>query len=333
MKRKAFAVILAVCIVAICAIGMSTCRKPAGNIEEVLAAAQQYILEGNYEEAIAAFNKAIEIDPKQPDAYNGLYTAYVENKDYTNAWETVRKGIRETGADPENSPAADTDSPDPLKGLDLLIHNMKAAERMMSNPSRFVLTDESRTVTVDYEYEFDENGYTTLVRATSESGSSETRFTRNSVGIAETIEGDGMLDYKLTQTDTGYLVSYHAGDIYGDMMIEETYDLNGNLLHFSSGDTTETYTYDGNGQRLTRETSLSSGTIITYYEKNQPVREEYSYMLGTPGGQLFNTEEYANRFDEYDRIVQVDVSGVNSETNESYHLSTRNYYYFDTMNN
>ena len=35
----------------------------------------RYLSEGNYEEAIIAFTAAIEIDPKQPDTYIGLYEA------------------------------------------------------------------------------------------------------------------------------------------------------------------------------------------------------------------------------------------------------------------
>ena len=39
----------------------------------------RYLSEGNYEEAIIAFTAAIDIDPKQPDAYLGLADVY-ENK-------------------------------------------------------------------------------------------------------------------------------------------------------------------------------------------------------------------------------------------------------------
>lgn len=52
----------------------------------------RYLSEGNYEEAIIAFTAAIEIDPKRPDAYNGLANTYIAMGDYDSAagvWENI----------------------------------------------------------------------------------------------------------------------------------------------------------------------------------------------------------------------------------------------------
>lgn len=56
----------------------------------------RYLSEGNYEEAIIAFTAAIEIDPKQPDAYEKLYQIYIEQDDKENAKRILEKGIEAT---------------------------------------------------------------------------------------------------------------------------------------------------------------------------------------------------------------------------------------------
>ena len=57
----------------------------------------RYLSEGNYEEAIIAFTAAIEIDPKKPDTYIGLYEAYIGIGDYENAERVLEEGERECG--------------------------------------------------------------------------------------------------------------------------------------------------------------------------------------------------------------------------------------------
>ena len=46
---------------------------------------QRYLVEGKYEEAIIAFNKVIELDPRMISAYTGLTEAYEAEADYVNA--------------------------------------------------------------------------------------------------------------------------------------------------------------------------------------------------------------------------------------------------------
>ena len=46
-------------------------------ISEKMELGNKYLLEQNYEQAIIAFNEAIEIDPKAYEAYQGLYQVYI----------------------------------------------------------------------------------------------------------------------------------------------------------------------------------------------------------------------------------------------------------------
>ena len=56
----------------------------------------RYLSEGNYEEAIIAFVAAIEIDPKNADAYLSLAEVYRSQGDHENMMETLRVGYEKT---------------------------------------------------------------------------------------------------------------------------------------------------------------------------------------------------------------------------------------------
>lgn len=58
----------------------------------------KYLEEYEYEEAIACFAKAIEIDPMSVEAYLGLVEAYIELNDYDTAYDWAKKGYELTNA-------------------------------------------------------------------------------------------------------------------------------------------------------------------------------------------------------------------------------------------
>ncbi len=57
----------------------------------------RYLLEQDYEAAVLAFGKAIEIDPRQAESYQKMAEAYVGLGDYENAILTLEKGYEATG--------------------------------------------------------------------------------------------------------------------------------------------------------------------------------------------------------------------------------------------
>ena len=57
----------------------------------------RYLSEGNYEEAILAFEAAIEIDPRNADAYRKLAEAYEKTGDEDAALRTLETGAEATG--------------------------------------------------------------------------------------------------------------------------------------------------------------------------------------------------------------------------------------------
>src|SRR5438874_2422995 len=48
---------------------------------------------GNYDESVAAFNRAVEVNPKCADCYYNIGYAYSQKKDYTKAEEAYKKAI------------------------------------------------------------------------------------------------------------------------------------------------------------------------------------------------------------------------------------------------
>ena len=61
----------------------------------------RYLSEGNYEEAILAFEAAIEIDPKRAEAYLSLADVYVAQGDLDAAREVLDRAVEAVGEDEE----------------------------------------------------------------------------------------------------------------------------------------------------------------------------------------------------------------------------------------
>ena len=97
MKR-----VLCLILSAVLLLGLAAC---GGKKTEVKTWQEQYDLgirylsEGNYQEAILAFNAAIQIDPKQTVIYEKLAEAYTQSGDAETAAKILSDGIAVTGSD------------------------------------------------------------------------------------------------------------------------------------------------------------------------------------------------------------------------------------------
>ena len=65
-------------------------------IAEQLELGEQYLLEENYEQAMVAFHKMIELDPKQTEAYTKLADVYILQEDYEQALTVLQEGAGKT---------------------------------------------------------------------------------------------------------------------------------------------------------------------------------------------------------------------------------------------
>ena len=92
--RRIFSWVLTLALVlGLCACGQSAEAK----WQEQYDLGMRYLSEGNYEEAIIAFTAAIEIDPKQPDAYLGLADVYEAQGDLESLRAILEQGFQATG--------------------------------------------------------------------------------------------------------------------------------------------------------------------------------------------------------------------------------------------
>ncbi len=72
-----------------------------GQYQEQLSLGEKYLKELNYEDAIIALNRAIEIDPRSPEPYLLLSDAYIEQEDLDSAKKILEQGYEATGGNEE----------------------------------------------------------------------------------------------------------------------------------------------------------------------------------------------------------------------------------------
>ena len=77
------------------AVGIS--NAPANRVSRYMGAAERYLSEMNYEQAVIEFQRILEIEPMNVDAYLGMAEAYIAMGDIDNAIETLRTGYEKTG--------------------------------------------------------------------------------------------------------------------------------------------------------------------------------------------------------------------------------------------
>lgn len=69
-----------------------SCKSQEQKVTEQMELAEKYLLEGNYEAAVVAFQKVLEIEPRSIAAYTGLVKVYDENSQYEEAVAAIELG-------------------------------------------------------------------------------------------------------------------------------------------------------------------------------------------------------------------------------------------------
>ena len=72
-----------------------------GQYQEQLSLGEKYLKELNYEDAIVALNRAIEIDPRSPEPYLLLADVYIGQEDFNSAKKVLEEGYQATGGNEE----------------------------------------------------------------------------------------------------------------------------------------------------------------------------------------------------------------------------------------
>ena len=92
--RRAFSLLLAVLLL----LSLAACGGK-NTWQEQYDLGMRYLNEGNYQEAVIAFEAAIKIDPKRPEAYLGAAEAYMGLGDTDSARKMLEKGYAATNDD------------------------------------------------------------------------------------------------------------------------------------------------------------------------------------------------------------------------------------------
>ena len=77
-------------------LGLCACGQEAASWQDKYDLGVRYLNEGNYDEAILAFNAAISIDPKRAEAYDKLADIYEETGNIEALLDILKKGSEET---------------------------------------------------------------------------------------------------------------------------------------------------------------------------------------------------------------------------------------------
>lgn len=101
MKKKKRLVIGVIMLLALLLVGFVTVKASQDSkLRKEIEIGNKYLSEGRYEEAILAFEKIIEVDPKNVEARVGLAKAYVGIKQYGKAEKVLTDGIKLTAKKP-----------------------------------------------------------------------------------------------------------------------------------------------------------------------------------------------------------------------------------------
>ena len=113
MNKRIFSFLFAFALI----LGLCACgpKETAPTWQEQYDLGIRYLSEGNYEEAIIAFTAAIEIDPKQPEAYVGRGDAYLAMGDENAATENYALAV-EYGDGSAQGKLDALKRPEPLEG-------------------------------------------------------------------------------------------------------------------------------------------------------------------------------------------------------------------------
>lgn len=126
-KNLIIFVLAAIAVVAVVVLLLTVPKSAkADKLTQQLDLGEKYLSELNYEQAVIAYNAAIEIDPKSADAYVGLVETYIAQGEYDMAETVVGQAIEELGENDESNGVKE------IEQLKRRIEALKEAEKVES---------------------------------------------------------------------------------------------------------------------------------------------------------------------------------------------------------
>ena len=96
MRRNIKQLVTIIGVMLVVLLWLTACGKSTEKqIAEQLELGNKYLTDGDYEQAIVAFNKVIELDPKMVEAYTGLIESFYGKKDYDEMANWINTGYEQ----------------------------------------------------------------------------------------------------------------------------------------------------------------------------------------------------------------------------------------------
>ncbi len=282
-------------------------------LNEQISLGEKYLTEENYEEAIVAFKKAIEIEPNDPELYIKLADAYVAKGDTANAISTLQEGYEKTQSERIKTK---------LDELTITESEVSTASEISAEEFSKDIGEEERTALENYA----QNELTTSGNITAPYGMGEFIWKVNQYKVDD-FNKDGSYEL-VVQYYVGkgidndrILGAYLSIFKYDNGFIKEykTYDTLGDGIQLAGGDAT---TY-GVAQELYVDSESNSLGILSLRHGNN-LNQKYDYLYCEFNGNGFNKGIWLEH-NEYGEIL--DPENISkSEYNLTYYgIKTNNY--------
>lgn len=267
-------------------IGVRTFGGSGRKLQEQLELGARYLEEMDYEHALAAFNAALSIDPKNADAYLGLVEVYIRTNDFESALKDAKEGYETTGDE----------------RLKEKIDMIESGNIFASNGWNMKMSgyDEKGNLVFWHEYAYNLKGQRRSVAKYNAQGVQEQylELTYDEEGrelISYSYENDGNLfkciteydgsNYRRTYyTDIGDTVWWYTeaeADDRGRIWKETEYDEDGSLKQAIICE------YDESGNEIKR----------SYYDKNNELTNYYIWIRDENGRSI--QDQFYNGNDEF----------------------------------
>lgn len=294
--------IVAVLAVVIAVIIIARSNSPKNQLQDQLDLGYRYLEELNYEQAIAAFEAAIEIDPKRIDGYLGLVEAYAGCDDASNMLDIYEMAEANLSSD-----EADAVKQNIIDSIVLMMENAHNDGNDNLVESFLIILEEIDPDNIE-EYR---QQYASIIVTDADLD------VQDSDSISNT-------DAYLVRTDrvsgdsTGYMLYEYSGDEYtvnyydsdGVIRLSVRYNKYGDPVYMALGTdydtgmavTTAEYEYDDAGRSI-----CSTGTNASYRDG------EIFYQNTTFG--TYEYDSHGNYIMHYDdgRVRRVEVDDVGNE--------------------
>ncbi len=258
----------------------------AEKLQKQLDLGQKYLEEMNYEEAVVAFQAAIEIDPMSVDAYLGLVEVYIRTGDFDTALEYAKKGYEATGDERLK------------EKIDMIESEKKAAElqKQLDLGQKYLeeMNYEAAAAAFEAAIGIDPmsvDAYLGIVEAYIQMGDFDTALEYAKKGYEAT--GDERLKEKIDMIESGNITASN-----GWMVRASRYAKDGTLMWYYE------YEYDSEGNMIAER---------EYYgdELGEEIKYEYEY---DSEGNMIAKRGYAGdgilwRYEEYDSEGNIIVGG------------------------